>query len=525
MALVTDPRKAAVNRTQIQVLLVEDEEAHAELIQRAFEPQEELMSLTVAGTLAEARRVLTQAPPDLVLVDLLLPDGRGIELLPGEGETAGLPFVVMTSHGDEKVAVEALKAGALHYVVKSVATLSDMPQIVERALREWGHVVERQRAEEALQASEAHFRSLIENALDIIFEVDPDGTIHYTSPSIERVLGYSPSERIGTNMFELIHPEDRTEIIGQLLDTFDEPGTTHSMEYRHRHKDGSVRILEAIASAHRQIRAPRRAVINARDITDRKQAEKAQKRLQDQLRHSQKWEVVGTLAGGIANEFNNMLTPILGFATLALEETSAESRIHKRLRHILTAANRSKDLAEQLLVFSRQAEPLREAVYLHEVVDEALKLMRPTLPPTIEIRQRIDTECDPVMADTDQIRQVLVNLCTHAYHAMPEGGELGVEVAMVEVNPEYIAEHGHPREEGPFVRLTVSDTGQGMDADLRERMLEPFAGGSDGLEAGLGLAVTHGIVVSHGGELVVESEPEKGNRIHVYLPRSRAEAR
>ena len=149
MALVTDPRKAAVNRTQIRVLLVEDEEAHAELIQRAFEPQEELMSLTVAGTLAEARRVLTQAPPDLVLVDLLLPDGRGIELLPGEGETAGLPFVVMTSHGDEKVAVEALKAGALHYVVKSVATLSDMPQIVERALREWGHVVERQRAEEA----------------------------------------------------------------------------------------------------------------------------------------------------------------------------------------------------------------------------------------------------------------------------------------------------------------------------------------------------------------------------------------
>ena len=549
---MNDPRQTAINRTQIRVLLVEDEEAHAELIQRAFEPQEGLMGLSVATNLETARRILEEEPPDLVLVDLVLPDGRGTELLPGEGEDAHFPFIVMTSHGDEKVAVEALRAGALHYVVKSVTTLSDMPQIVEQALREWGHVVERRRAEEALQVSEAHFRSLIENALDVIFEVDPDGTIHYSSPSIERVLGYSAAERTGANMFELIHPEDRSEVIGQLLDTFDEPGSTHSMEYRHRHKDGSIRILEAIASAHRQLRAPRRAVINARDVTDRKSAEDAQRRLQDQLRHSQKWEVVGTLAGGIANEFNNMLTPILGFATLAVEDTEPGTRIHKRLQHILTAANRSKDLAEQLLVFSRQAEPLREAVYLHEVVDEALKLLRPTLPPSIEIRRRIDTECDPVVADTDQIRQVIVNLCTNAYHAMPDGGVLGVEVAMVEIGelpggaeaslsdppsepsreeaddtavglPDPGASASGPKEPGTYVLLEISDTGQGMDRDTRERMLEPFAAhrGDGDVAKGLGLAVTYGIVVSHGGELTVESEPDQGTVIRVYLPRAR----
>ncbi len=509
-----------MNRQSIDVLLVEDEEAHAELIRRSFEPRSGLMSLSVVANLREAQEHLSASTPDLALIDLVLPDGKGIELLPTEGDESEYPIVIMTSHGDEEVAVEAMKGGALNYIVKSGETLSNMPQIVEGALREWGHVIERRRAEEALQASEEHFRSLIENALDIITVVDEQGTIHYASPSMERVLGYSPRDRIGTNMFGLIHPEDREMVIRKLFESFDQPETTQFFESRYRHKDGTTRVLEAVTSTHRQADDQMRGVVNSRDVTERKHAEEGKKMLEEQLRYSQKWEIIGTLAGGIANEFNNMLTPILGFAYMALEEAPVGSKTRKGLEHIVTAANRSRDLAEQILAFSRQSEPQRKPVQLHEIVSEALKLLRPSLPANIEIRQRVDVEQDTIIADPDQMHQVLMNLCTNAYHAMPEGGVLDVSLDAVEVDAEFERTHTRPHE-GAYLRLTVRDTGHGMDSATKERVLEPFfTTKGPGERSGLGLSVAHGIVVSHGGDLMVESEPGKGTAIQVYLPQA-----
>jgi PAS domain S-box-containing protein len=462
-----------VTRSKIHVLLVEDDAAHAELVRRSFEPRAGLMSLEVAGNLREAREHLAGSTPNLALIDLLLPDGKGLELLPPVGQEPEYPIVIMTSHGDEEVAVEAMKAGALNYVVKSGETLASMPQIVEGALREWGHVVERRRAEEALQASEEHFRSLIENARDLITVVDEQGTIRYASPSIERTLGYSPQDRKGTNIFGLFHPQDREKVIRKLFECFDKPGTTQSFEARYRHKDGSTRILEAVASTHRRSDGSRRGVINSRDVTERKRTEDEKRLLEEQLRHSQKWEIIGSLAGGIANEFNNMLTPILGFAHMALEEAPVGGKIRKGLEHIVTAAARSRDLAEQILAFSRQSEPQRKPVQLQEIVREALKLLRPSLPANIEIRQRIDAEQDLVIADPDQVHQVLMNLCTNAHHAMPDGGVLEVRLDPMEVDAEFERRHARPHE-GSYVRLTVRDTGHGMDSATRDRVLEPF---------------------------------------------------
>lgn len=504
-----------MNRRHIRVLLVEDNPDHAELIRRSFESQVDLMSLTVGRNLAEARATLEESAPDVALIDLKLPDGSGIELLPPAGEAATYPIVIMTAQGDQKVAVEAMRAGALNYVVKSQDTFADMPRIVEATLREWGHIVERRRAEEKLQASEAHFRSLIENAHDVIITVDEEGQLDYTSPAISRVLGYTPTERVGTNYFELIHPEDRAEVIRKVHEAFFEPGVVQILEYRVRHKDGSIRILESVGSSPPQTgeRSPR-VVLNSRDVTDRKQ-------LEDQLRHSQKWEVIGALAGGIANEFNNMLTPILGFAGLALEESSAGSREEKRLQHILTAANRAQKLAEQLLAFSRQSEPRRVPVQMRSVVKEALEFLRPTLPRTIDIRSRVDVEHDIVMADPDQLLQVLINLCTDAHHSMPDGGTL--EVALAEVDSAASLADRSRLHDDEYLRLTVRDTGRGMDPETKERVLKPFFGGKEGARenqpmTGLGLAVTYGIVVSHGGDLAVDSEPGKGTTVHVYLP-------
>lgn len=498
-----------MKRRHTRILLVEDSPDHAELISRSFEPHAALMSVTAVRTLEEARAALDSAALDLALIDLKLPDGLGTELLPAAGEEAEYPIVIMTAQGDQQAAVDALKAGALNYVVKSPEAFLDMPQIVEGTLREWRHIVERRRAERALQASEEHFRSLIENAHDVITIVDAEGTVRYTSPSIERILGYTSSERIGANYFELIHPEDRTSVIRGVQQTFVQPDATQLLEYRYRHRDGSVRILESVCSAHRRGDVPQ-AVFNSRDVTDRKH-------LEDQLRHSQKWEIIGTLVGGIANEFNNMLTPILGFSSLALQEAPAGSKSRQRLEHIVTAANRSQELAEQLLRFSRQSEPQRIPVALHGVVDEALKLVRPTLPPTIEVRRRIATERDTVAADPDQLHQVLMNLFTNAYHAMPEGGVLEVCLDLLEGKA---AEAVRLRScDGPCLRLTVRDTGHGMDSETRERVLEPFfTTKSADRRSGLGLAVTQGIVVGHGGELVVDSEPGEGTTVRVYLP-------
>ena len=500
------------------VLLVEDEDAHAELVRRAFEPRADTVQLTAVECLEEARRCIEQGPPDLVLVDLILPDGRGTDLLPPGGGEVPYPMVIMTSHGDEEVAVEAMKAGALHYVVKSPTTLADMPQIVEGTLREWGHITERRRAERALKSSEEHFRSLIENALDVILMVDEAGRILYASPSVERVLGEPASHQVGANLFDLVHPEDKDDLALKIEQVFAEPGATRFLEYRQNHRDGSLRYLEAVTSSQRSSGRRRRAVINSRDVTDRKRAEEERRRLAEQLRHSQKWEIIGTLAGGIANEFNNMLTPILGFATLACDEAEPGSRIHKRLEKVLAAANRSKELAEQLLLFSRQEEPQRQRIRLRQVIEESLKLLRPSISPTIEIQRQFQLEADDILADPDQLNQMLMNLFTNAYHAMPHGGVLSVELQAVDDNSEL--EGLHPAVAGnTYLRLTVRDTGHGMDPDTTDRVFEPFFTTKiEEKRSGLGLSVTHGIVASHGGGLRVESSPGEGTAILVYLP-------
>ncbi len=232
-------------------------------------------------------------------------------------------------------------------------------------------------------------------------------------------------------------------------------------------------------------------------------------------------EAIGTLAGGIAHDFNNILTPILGYTDMIIDDVPEDSRIRADMEKVIKAANRAKDLVQQILTFSRQVEQERKPVKIHLVVKEALKLLRATLPTTIEIRQNIDTGCGAVLADPTQIHQVLINLCTNAYHAMREsGGVIEVSLGMVEISTELAMNYPNLHE-GTYVRLTVSDTGHGMDRGTIERVFEPFFTTKGvGAGTGLGLSVVHGIVVSHGGEITIESELGKGTRFHVHLPRA-----
>ncbi len=260
-------------------------------------------------------------------------------------------------------------------------------------------------------------------------------------------------------------------------------------------------------------------IIAIEDITRHAQAEAEKAQLEEQLRRSQKLETLGTLAGGIAHDFNNILTPILGYADMALFKLKETEPFYRYWQQVLIAARRAKDLVEQILLFANQREKEQEELYLQPLVKEALQLLRPSIPATIEIRQRIDASCKKVRADATQIRQVIANLCANAWQAMEEkGGMLTIELKPAAIDAAAAGRHPDLTA-GEYIRLSVIDSGTGMDKPTLERIFDPFfTTKAVDKGTGLGLSVVHGIVRSHGGNIQVESEPGRGSVFHVYLP-------
>ena len=246
--------------------------------------------------------------------------------------------------------------------------------------------------------------------------------------------------------------------------------------------------------------------------------EEEKSELEKQVRHSQKMEAIGTLAGGVAHDFNNILYPILGYTEMALEEVAEGSPARESLDEILTAAQRARKLVEQILTFSRLDHQGRIPLKIQGAVKEALNLLRATLPVTIEVVQRIDENCGPVLADPTQIQQVVMNLCTNAFHAMQDhGGTLTVGLEEIQIASEDL-----PGSQDPvtYVKLTVADTGYGMSKDVLERIFEPyFTTKKVGEGTGMGLAVVHGIIKGYDGDIQVHSESGNGTTFNVYLPR------
>ena len=256
-----------------------------------------------------------------------------------------------------------------------------------------------------------------------------------------------------------------------------------------------------------------------RDITFQKQAEVEKRTLEHQLRQAQKIEAIGTLAGGIAHDFNNILTPILGYSEMAIEALPPDNPAVADIREVVGAATRAKELIYQILTFSRQAEQEWKPLRIQIVLKEALKLLRSSIPTTIEIQQRIDPECMSVLADPTQVHQIIMNLCTNAYHAMEQrGGILAVSLEQIELDAEEL-KYKINLPPGPYVRLEVTDNGTGMNRITMEKIFEPyFTTKPKGKGTGLGLSVIHGIMKSCGGEITVYSEPDQGTSFHLYFP-------
>ncbi len=497
----------------------------------------------------------------------------------------------------------------------------------------------RKAAELTIQEREKRYRALMDNAYDLIAEVDGTASFLYASPNFQEVLGYSPQSLLGSSIFAFVHPEDREEVIAEFTRGIESIGAGCSI-YRYRHQNGEYKWLESTGRVFRTALGDVRGVVVSRDITERKKAEVALQEMNialthatpgisllnktgsylqvneayarflgyssedllgeswkitvhpedhgiafaafdvmektgvgefearairkdgsnfyqqvvmvkgihksknhgdyhcfmrdvterkqmelalresdQKLQHVQKMEAIGTLAGGIAHDFNNILGAILGYSELALAQAPKETRLVSYLQEILTAGNRAKDLVKQILAFSRRSDQEREAVDLAAIVQEALSMVRATIPTTIQIQSSCAVDSAIIFADSIQIHQVIMNLCANAEHAMrSQGGTLTLAIA-----PREISERSHQEfpelKPGSYLQLTVQDSGQGMTPQVLERVFEPFFTTKTLEGTGMGLAVVHGIVVSHGGHIMASSALGRGTTFTILLPR------
>ncbi len=351
-------------------------------------------------------------------------------------------------------------------------------------------ITERRRSLEELRQSEEKYRTLFEESKDSLFVTTPAGRIVDGNQAAVALLGVDSKEdlfRLDLRKDVYADPGDRDRF-QKIMRAQD---FVEDFETVLKKQDGQRLTTRISGNAVHDDRGELIAYrVTIRDVT-------AQKRLQAQLHHALKMESIGTLAGGVAHDFNNILTPIMAHVGYLQLELPPESPLREDLGQIMQAAERARDLVKQILSFSRREEPKRRPVALQSLLEETRNLLRASLPSTIEIRDDIDPACGSVLADSAQIHQVLMNLGTNAHHAMRDGGGiLRLDLKRVDAT---VA--GAPAlAPGEYARVTVSDTGHGMDKSTRARIFEPYfttKGAGEG--SGLGLAVVHGIVASHGG--------------------------
>jgi PAS domain S-box-containing protein len=375
---------------------------------------------------------------------------------------------------------------------------------------------------ERLKAAEAIYRSLFENALEGIYQSTPDGRYLMVNAALARMYGYQRPEEMLSQVSDIqkqIYVD--TTWRERFQQEIEEKGFVRELEYQVRRRDGTVLWISESARA---VRHPSGKTLYYEgfidNITARKEAEAERARLEKQMLRAQKMDAIGTLASGMAHDFNNILCAILGHTQLALLDRELKGKSRDSMVSVLKSAERAKDLVKRILTISRPAETKRHPLKLGLILTEATKLLNATLPSSIHINVAIRTEEDVVVADATELHQVIMNLGTNAGHAMRDkGGDLDYELDLCEVAAMQSSQLALPV--GTYVRLKVRDTGHGMTSEVMERIFEPFFSTKPvGRGTGLGLTLVQKIVTGSGGQIRVESDPELGTTFTLYLPKS-----
>jgi PAS domain S-box-containing protein len=501
----------------LQILLVEDELSHAVLIERTLANAGFEGKIISVDTIAKARTYLRHATPNLVICDFLLPDGSGEDLLPGSLDAADYPVILMTSHGDEGVAVSALKSGAVDYVVKSDRSIAEMPALIDRVLTEWELRMQARQANSALREREQFLSGIFDAIRDGMCVLDTDLTILKANSWIEKLVPHlSPLE--GRKCSDIFCGHTQCSICP--ANAVFGSGTAQSAEVLFFEGEGRGKWFEESAFPLLDGSGSMvGSIIHYKDITQHKENEERNRALEAQLNQAQKLESIGQLAGGIAHDFNNLLTTIIGNSELALLDLDSDAAAYEEVGEINVTAHRAALLTKQLLGFSRRQAAEPEEIDVHEVLANTEAFLSRLIGEEITLETKVTEPLWRIWMDPVQLDQVLTNLLVNARDAMPDGGKVQVGASNIVVDgASGKAESGI--DPGEYVCLEVVDTGTGMSEDVKRQIFEPFFTTKDrGKGSGLGLATCYGIVRQNKGAIELETYPGRGTSFSVYLPR------
>jgi PAS domain S-box-containing protein len=488
-------------------MIVDDDEALRDNLQDILD--EEGYTLLLASTCAQAMDFAARYTPQVALLDLKLPDDSGINLLTQlKRISPDCICALMTAFADVDSAIKAMEMGAFHYLQKPVRPV-ELINLLQRIFETIQIREGKRLAEERLKESEERFRTIVESAQDAIFLKDRQLRYTLVNPIMERIYGLRAEDFLGRGDEELFGDkvaertlENESRVLrGEIVEQEELRFVARSQKTFHSIKvplaDSSGKITGLCGFT--------------RDLTSTRQ-------LEAQLLQAQKMEAIGTLAGGISHDFNNLLQAILGYSQILLMGRNSSDPDAMKLREIEKAAQRATDLTKQLLAFGRKVEIKPRPVDVNQVIIQVEKLLKRTIPKMIDIELRLTKPILTVNADPVQLEQVLLNIGVNARDAMPDGGHL--IIATANVTPDDMFRKVNLQEgTTDYVLLTITDSGQGMSAEVMEHLFEPFFTTKQvGQGTGLGLAMAYGIIKNHGGHISCQSSPGSGTTFQIYLP-------